>query len=229
MSEEFDDLTPQQQLEWYFGQATAGDIQAKRELGRMYAHGFTHPDDENVEVQPDAAEANRWLTEAADGGDGEAALLLGMLYDGEATGGLLDDPQEAFRRYQQAADLECREALTFVGSRYLIGRGTNRNDRLAREILIESAYAGDEPAQRLVAEIYAKSGDDEQAFAWRLARATFHCEDEMPDSVPKASLEIARLLIQKINVYSALVRCDAPELMQAADMLRKNFEREITA
>jgi TPR repeat protein len=221
------DPAPSEQLQWYFDHAEAGDEQAMRQLGRMYAHGFTHPEDSHVEICPDRDEARRWLTKAADAGDGEAALLLGMLCDGEATDGAFDEPDEAFRRYQQAVDLEYRPALTYLGSRYLIGRGTDRNDLLAREILIEAAYAGDEPAQRLVAAIYDKDGDGTRATAWLIARSVFHDEKDMPKAGPKDSLEVARLLIQKVNIYSKLVLCDAPELIQAGDVLRQAFIQEI--
>ena len=51
------EMSPADELQWYFDQADGGDERAMRELGRMYLKGFTHPEDPEVEIQPDADRA----------------------------------------------------------------------------------------------------------------------------------------------------------------------------
>jgi len=231
MENNVDDLTPAEQLQWYFDEAETGCEKAKRELGRMYFRGFTHPDDVSVKIEPDADVALEYLRDAADAGDGNAALLLGEMFDGEATSGPFNEPKEAFRRYQQAVDLGCRPARFYLGTRYLLGRGVERGDRRGREILIETAYAGDTDAQAFLSEIYRKSGDEEIAAAWTVVAGLFNSdkvsEDVCGEGVPLGTPERARLIIQKVNIYSALMECDAPVLIKAADLLREEFREEI--
>lgn len=223
-------LSPSESLQWYFDRAAEGVVEAERELGRMYLHGFTHDEDPSVGINPDSSEALRWLTQASDAGDDQAAWLLGILHDERAAGGALDDPEKAFACYRQAVDRGCRPAQFYLAVSYLLGRGTERDDRRGRELLVETAYGGDTDAQRFMGEVCRKDGDEEGAVAWAVVASVFS-EDEGESitgkKAPRGALERSRLMVQRINIYSVLVQCDDPTLMKAADLMRESFYEEI--
>lgn len=131
-------MKPADKLDDFMEAATSANAAAQRELGRLYAAGFQPPDDPSVRLPCGPDKAAELFLGAIDLTDGEAALLLGNLYDGEATGGAWDAPEEAFRRYRQAADLGHRPAQFFVATRYLIGRGVERDERRGAEMLFEA-------------------------------------------------------------------------------------------
>ena len=227
-----DAMSPADELQWYFDQADDGDERAMRELGRMYLKGFTHPDDAEVEVQPDAEMAMSFLSRAVELGDGDAALLLGELYDGEPTGGYFDEPEEAFSRYQQAVDLGSELARFYLASRYLIGRGVERDEQKGRELMIEAAYRGIIDAQNFLGTIYRKSGNDSEADVWEVVAAVFDEENEHAGtkddlSLRKEDLERVRFTLQRVKAYMLLADCDDPQLMKLADQMRDQFLSEI--
>ena len=226
------EMLPADELQWYFDQADGGDERAMRELGRMYLKGFTHPDDTEVEIQPDAETAMSFLSRAVELGDGDAALLLGELYDGEPTGGFFDEPEEAFVRYQQAVDLGSELARFHLASRYLIGRGVERDEQKGREIMIEAAYRGVIDAQNFLGAIYRKSGDDTEAAIWEVVASVFDEENEHAGtkddlSLRKEDWERVRFKLQRVKAYMLLVDCDDPQLMKLADQMREQFLSEI--
>ena len=225
-------MTPAEELQWYFDQAEAGDERAMRELGRMHLQGFTHPDDPEVEIQPDADGAISFLSRAIELGDGDAAMLLGQLYDGEPAGGFFDEPEEAFLRYQQAVDLGSELGRFYLASRYLIGRGVERDEQKGREMMIEAAYRGVIDAQNFLGAIYRKSGDESLAAVWEVVAAVFdkefeHAGTKKDLSLCKEDLERVRLTLQRVKAYMLLCDCDDPQLMQLADQMRENFFQEI--
>jgi len=225
-------MTPADELDDLTGAAASGDAVAQRELGRLYAAGFQHPDDASVRLPCDPDKAAELLLKAIDSADGEAALLLGQLHDGEATGGVWDDPEEAFRRYRQAADLGHRPALFFVATRYLLGRGAKQDERLGAEMLLEAAYSGDTDAQAFVAAVFERHGDEVHAAAWRMvadASGSDKIDDLVGEMVPRESLDLAILLINRVGVYSRLLDTDDAVLLSAADLLRSAFASEVEA
>lgn len=198
----------------------------------MYLQGFTHPDDPEVEIQPEADEAINFLSRAVELGDGDAAMLLGLLHDGEPTGGFFDAPEEAFLRYQQAVDLGSELARFYLASRYLIGRGVDRDERKGREIMIEAAYCGVVDAQNFLGAIYRKSGDDTEASIWEVVASVFderseHSGTKYDLSLYKEDLERVRFTLQRVKAYMLLVDCDDPQLMKLADQMRDQFLTEI--
>lgn len=222
--------SPKQQLRWYFEQAAAGDTLAKRELGRMHLFGFTHDEDPSVEVLPDADIARHWLTAATDDGDDEAAYLLGLLLSG---GGFpFDEPEEAFHLFRKAVDRGSRSARSYLAAAYLLGRGIRQNEQLGREMMIEAAYGGDTDAMRMMGAICEKSGDETGASAWQVLASLFD-EDEGKDIVglriPADTPQRLHYMIEKANLYSRLVLCDTPVLVQAADLVRESFREELTS
>ena len=165
-------------------------------------------------------------------GDGDAALLLGELYDGEPTGGFFDEPEEAVVRYQQAVDLGSELARFYLASRYLIGRGVERDEQKGREIMIEAAYRGVIDAQNFLGAIYRKSGDVTEAAIWEMVAAVFDEEGEHAGaqedlSLRKEDLERLRFTLQRVKAYMLLVDCDDPQLMKLADQMREQFLSEI--
>ena len=227
-----DAMSPAEELQWYFDQAEDGDECAMRELGRIHWKGFTHPDDPEVEIQPDAEMALSFLNRAVELGDGDAALLLGECYDGEPAGGFFDEPEEAFSRYQQAVDLGSELARFHLATRYLIGRGVERDEQRGREIMIEAAYRGIIDAQNFLGAIYRKSGDDSEAAVWEVVAAVSDEESEHAGtkddlSLHKEDFERVRFTLQRVKAYMLLADCDDPQLMKLADQMREQFLSEI--
>lgn len=225
-------MKPAAELDALTEAARSGNATAQRELGQLYAAGFQHPDDPSVRLPCDPDKAAALFLEAIDGADGEAALLLGQLYGGEATGGTWDDPEEAFRRYRQAADLGHRPARFFVATRYLIGRGAERDERLGAKMLLEAAYSGDTDAQAFVAAVFDRHGDEVRAAAWRMvadAGGSDKIDDLVGKMVPRESLDLAIVLINRVGVYSRLIDTDDAVLLGAGDVLRSAFASEVEA
>ena len=227
-----DAMSPAEELQWCFDQADGGDERAMRELGRMYLQGFTHPEDPKVEIQPDVEMATSFLGRAVELGDGDAALLLGECYDGEPTGGFFDEPEEAFLRYQQAVDLGSELARFHLATRYLVGRGVERDEQRGREIMIEAAYRGIIDAQNFLGTIYRKSGDDSEADVWEVVASVFDLEKKHAGTTDEPSLrredfERVRFTLQRVKAYMLLADCDDPQLMKLADQMREQFLSEI--
>lgn len=223
-------MKPAEELDLLIKNASAGDAESQRELGRLYMAGFEHPADPSVGVPCDPSQAAYLLLSAIDAGDGEAALLLGQLYDGEATSGAWDDPEEAFRRYRQSADLGHRPARFFLATRHLVGRGTARDEREGSILLLEAAYSGDADAQAFVSQVYDRHGDEAGASAWRMVAEVSGSDkvgDQVGKMVPRESPDLARRLIYRVGVYSRLIESDDPLLLRAADTLRCGFQEEV--
>ena len=205
------EMTPAEELQWYFDQAEAGEERAMRELGRMYLKGFTHPDDPEVEVYPDAGEAISFLTRAVELGDGDAAMLLGQLYDGEPAGGFFDAPEEAFLRYQQSVDLGSELGRFYLASCYLTGRGVERDEQKGREMMIEAAYRGVIDAQNFLGAIYRESGDESLAAVWEVVAAVF--DQEFEHAGTKKDLSLCKEDLERVQAHFEL-HVDTPCTLQ---------------
>ena len=89
-----------------------------------------------------------WVRKAADGGNGEAVLALGVRL-------VEDDAREAVRLLTQAAKLHVPAAHLTLGQIYYSGRGNLQNDdKLAVKHYSMAAQLGDPNAQFIVGHVY---------------------------------------------------------------------------
>ncbi|MGH7232319.1 MAG: tetratricopeptide repeat protein [Nitrospiraceae bacterium] len=99
-------------------QAEHGDAAAQHKLGSMYWFGA-----EGIQQNP--AEAVRWYRLAADGGNTEAQVDLGILYtEGR---GVPQNSSEALRLFRAAAEKGNARAQVKIGKMYEDGRGVPRD------------------------------------------------------------------------------------------------------
>lgn len=94
--------------------AAAGDIDAMKELGNMYANG-------SADTLVDEKEAMTWYRQAAEHADAEAQLYVGDAYDKGR--GVPQSSVEAARWYEMAAEQGNAFAMGELGRLYALGRG----------------------------------------------------------------------------------------------------------
>jgi TPR repeat protein len=95
------------------GRAEKGDASAQYDLGAMYFHGPSVPQN--------YAEAVRWYRKSGEQGDARAQSSLGLIYqDGR---GVPQDYAEAVRWYRRAAEQGITDAQYNLGSSYANGQG----------------------------------------------------------------------------------------------------------
>lgn len=213
--------------------ADSGDATAMLELGLMFLLGSAHPNDKSVTLGRDFQEAVYYLNLAAEHGDERSALYLGHSHN--VGNGIcnVDDPVEAFQRYQQAVDLGCDEARYYLATFLWQGRGTVQNEQLAKEIMVEGAYRGDFYCQDWLGELYECNGEYNKARTWYMVGFVFERPVEKKDvqeclaeARSRGLLVDVRHIIQRINAYRLLIDSDDPQLIELADQMRENFKLE---
>lgn len=122
-------------LTWYRRAAEQGVPIAQRALGNSYLIGARG-------VEPNPAEAERWLTQAARQGDPGAMFNLAVAYTG-ANGFQRNDGQ-AFAWMKAAADQELPRAVFGLGQLHEEGRGTEIDVRAAALLYRDAYELGDE-------------------------------------------------------------------------------------
>lgn len=160
--------------------AEAGDHLAQRELGDTYSTGKAA-----VRVEMDEEEAFRWWKEAAENGDSESMVRIGVVLRGRD-----DDSgasaEEAFEWFEAAAVLGNREALYYTGLMNLIGQGVSE-PRMERgvEELTRSAQLGYISAMIAVSKAYVSGmgveADPEEGRRWLIKAATAGSGDALVD------------------------------------------------
>lgn len=98
--------------------AGEGDIDAMKELGKMYANG-------SADTLVDEKEAMTWYRQAAEHADAEAQLHVGDAYDKGR--GVPQSSVEAARWYEMAAEQGNAFAMGELGRIYALGRGVEKD------------------------------------------------------------------------------------------------------
>ncbi len=93
-------------FKWYLEAAEQGDMDAQRELGYMYQHGW------GVEVSEE--EAARWFLEAAEQGDMEAQCELGYIY--KFGWGVEENEEVSAKWFRESAEQGYPEAQREMGN-----------------------------------------------------------------------------------------------------------------
>lgn len=126
-------------IEWYrkaaeypYPDIDGYDLWAQRQLGYIYRDG--------LHVQPDMAEAAKWLRMAAERGDAEAQYALADLYDDPKYG--IKDSGKAIFWYKKSADKGHTAAMVNLSLKYLNGAGVAKNEQAALEYMSRAADAG---------------------------------------------------------------------------------------
>lgn len=119
--------------------AEFGNASAAFELGCLYANGTV--------VRRDPAAATAWWIKAADGGDGRAAVNLGMAC-------LNQDAGQAVAWFRRGVELKDAVAMNELGRCYLNGTGVDKSDAEALAWFKRSAEAGNVIAVRNVGVVY---------------------------------------------------------------------------
>ena len=123
--------------------AQAGDAQAQLEVGNCYIHGDGVPVDQE--------EAMRWWRLAADQGNANAQLNLGVTL---LKGGRDDRLAEAVKWITRAAEAGDETAQRSLGLLFLTGRGVPRHAQKAAIWLHRAAAKGDATAQYNLAVMF---------------------------------------------------------------------------
>ena len=129
--------------------AESGYHLAQFRLARAYAVGEGIPGREDAALGiPDPNRAVGWFTQAADGGNMEAALELAGLY-GDPDSGLIENPGEQARLIMMAADAGLPAAKAALGVLYEFGRGVEQRPDRAAALYIEALESGEVPFEAL--------------------------------------------------------------------------------
>ncbi|KAF9978077.1 hypothetical protein BGZ73_003817 [Actinomortierella ambigua] len=148
---------------WLMKAAESGDATAQKSLGKMYLQGrgvqlydvsetkwYTkiagrmRRDQRERTVQSDV-EAFKWYTQAAEQGDSDAQLHLGLMYDKGR--GVEQNEAEAIKWYTRAAEQGNTEAQYNVGQAYRYGLGVRQSDAEAIKWYTKPAEEGKVDAQ----------------------------------------------------------------------------------
>lgn len=116
--------------------AESGDAQAQLEIGNCYLHGDGVP--------ADVAEAMRWWRLAADQGNANAQLNLGVTL---LSRGGSEGTAEAVKWITRAAEAGDETAQRNLGLMYLMGNGVPKHARNAAVWMHRAAAKGDATAQ----------------------------------------------------------------------------------
>lgn len=129
--------------------AKAGDTDAMVAMGRFYAA--------SPSIASNGRTAETWFRKAADRGDPDGMLALGLL-NGTGTGVEGDGVNlvEAARWYQAAADHELPQAKFMLGSLYVRGQVVPKDDARAAALFKAAADDGWVPAKSALGLMYEK-------------------------------------------------------------------------
>lgn len=127
------------------------------------------------------------ITDAAEAGDAEAQLQLGVLY---ANGrGVKSDPEQAKAWLEKAASQGRIEALTLLGWLHARGEAKETNPMQAAVLFQKAAEAGDSDAQCSFADLIHEHGVKEQA-----AMMLHWYQQAAQQNHPKAQYMLGKLL-----------------------------------
>jgi len=143
--------------------AELGCDQAQYDLGLWYLH-YTSTD----YVQKDYAQAAFWLEKAAEQGNMDAQLKLGLMYlEGQ---GVPQDDDVALAWIRKSAEQEHEWAYSQLGMMYLEGRSVSQSDEEAAACFLKAAKLEDFDATYQLGVMYLEGRgvlqDDEQACFW---------------------------------------------------------------
>ena len=120
--------------------AAGGDNSARRRLGLARLQEFRV-----TGRQAALADALRWLKAAAEGGDPQAQLQLGTMY--QEGSGLIEDYEEAARWLREAAQRGVTDAMVRLGGMSLAGEGVSKDPVEAYVWLNLAAARGERSAE----------------------------------------------------------------------------------
>ena len=125
-------------------------------------------------VSRDYAEAEKWLLRAAEGGHGDAAYNLGLLYLRRLPGQTgAPDAEKAAKYLQMAADQGIGDGQCQLGMLYSEGTGLPKDNVLAYQWTLLASHNGAEqclqPMKKLEAEMKPDQVDEakRRAAAWK--------------------------------------------------------------
>ncbi len=150
------------EIEKLLSRAQAGDALAQLAVGTYYAKG-------EAGFPQDSAAAMRWLEKSSDGGNAAAMSYLGYIY---AEGRLVPrDMKKAVELRERGAELGDSAAKWTLGSAYLYGFLVPKNPGRAVYWIEAAARAGYPEAQKKIAEIYSRMGNQEKLAEWNAVLA----------------------------------------------------------
>ena len=136
-----------QALDAFYALAKEGDAKAQFNVGLIYAMGKG--------VNRDRYQAKEWYRKAADQGNSAAQYNLAKLLMEHSENRDSRMVKQAIYWYKKAAEGGEAEALNDLALLYLDGRGVEKNELKAFELLKKAARLGNSAAEVNVALIYA--------------------------------------------------------------------------
>lgn len=139
--------------QYYEVSAEYGDKDAALHLGKLYFHGIAGS-------RPNMRKAKRNLEKASDAGSGEAAELLGRIYDEGGLGRV--NAKKAFEYYLLAAERNVSNAMLMTGLFYAQGLSVSK-DLTAAEMWIRKGVGAGDPDGKATLRTFLSNGAVEYA------------------------------------------------------------------
>lgn len=163
---------------------------------------------EQAETEEAVKEAAKWLQEAMKDGSGEAASLLGTLYENGADGIVETDGKRAMECFEKGMELGDGESTAALAFYYDKGVGVVPDKEKAKALYEKAIALGDEDSLMTLGLLYLDENEDEKAFPYLLKSA----EMGRPE---------AQYLVGHMYLYGKGVEADREEalnwLQEAAD------------
>ncbi|HNC99266.1 MAG TPA: tetratricopeptide repeat protein [Myxococcota bacterium] len=187
-------LTVDQRLERIRTKANKGDVEAQITLAWVYANGYR--DRNGFEFPKDSAQAVYWTRKAAESGDLDHQVQMGMrlLYGV----GVAVDLEAGARWLQRAADRGHAESQYLLSIMCEAGKGMPKDEKKAMELLRSAATKGSAGAQEAMGEHYyfgeSVAKDFRQAQLW-FTRAADQGDASAPEFLQTGHVKALRRLL----------------------------------
>lgn len=126
---------------------------------------------EQAKTKEEVNEAAKWLQQAMDYGSGEAATLLGTLYESGADGIIGVDVRQALACFEKGMALGDGESAAELAFYYEKGLGVSPDKEKAKSLYEKAIALGEEDSVLTLGLLYLDEKEDEKAFPYILKTA----------------------------------------------------------
>lgn len=126
---------------------------------------------DQAETETEVKEAAQWLQEAVKYGSGEAATLLGTIYENGADGIVEIDMNKARECFEKGMELGDGESASELAFYYHKGLGVTQDKEKAKELYQKAIDLGDENSIMNLGFLYLDEKEEEKAFPYILKTA----------------------------------------------------------
>lgn len=156
---------------------------------------------DQAETEEEVAEAAKWLRDAMDYGSGEAATLLGTVYENGADGIIETDMNKARECFEKGMELGDGESASELAFYYHKGLGVPQDKEKAKALYEKAISLGDENSIMTLGLLYLDEKEEAKAFPYILKTA----EMGLPE---------AQYLVGSMYLYGKGVEANREEALQ---------------